>query len=135
MIKSSRPLAKIQQSAFSTSVSHLLRLRACDTQEMSKLYSFQVSTCLFLKYIKFSFENFGNSSEDKAGCRQTTFGFRIENFFLYFGHKHVETGPNCLHELATFFKNHMPLKTKLEISERDILKSGKSTTTIQKFLL
>ena len=29
--------------------------------------------------------------------------------FMYFGHKHVETEPNCLHELATFFKYHMPL--------------------------
>ena len=33
---------------------------------------------------------------------------------MYFGHKHVETGPNCLHELATFVKYHMPLNlTKL----------------------
>ena len=33
--------------------------------------------------------------------------FRKENF-MYVGHKHVETGPNCLHELATFLKYHMP---------------------------
>ena len=25
-------------------------------------------------------------------------------------HKHVETGTSCLHELATFFKYHMPFK-------------------------
>ena len=35
--------------------------------------------------------------------------FWKENF-MYFGHKHVETGPNCSHELATFFKYHMPLR-------------------------
>ena len=30
---------------------------------------------------------------------------------MYFGHKHVETGPNCSHELATFLKYHiMPLR-------------------------
>ena len=28
---------------------------------------------------------------------------------MYFGHKRVETGPNCSHELATFLKYHMPL--------------------------
>ena len=28
---------------------------------------------------------------------------------MYFGHKHVETGPNCSHELVTFPKYHMPL--------------------------
>ena len=28
---------------------------------------------------------------------------------MYFGHKHVETGPNCSNELATFLKYHMPL--------------------------
>ena len=30
---------------------------------------------------------------------------------MYFGHKHVETGSNCSHELATFFKYHMPLNS------------------------
>ena len=29
---------------------------------------------------------------------------------MYFGHKHVETGLNCSHELATFLKYHMPLR-------------------------
>ena len=29
---------------------------------------------------------------------------------MYFGHKHVETGPNCSDELATFLKYHMPLR-------------------------
>ena len=29
---------------------------------------------------------------------------------MYFGHKHLETGLSCLHELATFLKYHMPLK-------------------------
>ena len=28
---------------------------------------------------------------------------------MNFGHKHVETGPNCSHELDTFLKYHMPL--------------------------
>ena len=27
---------------------------------------------------------------------------------MYFKHKHVEIGPNSLHELATFLKYHMP---------------------------
>ena len=34
--------------------------------------------------------------------------FRKQHF-MYFGHKHVETGPNCSCELATFLKYHMPL--------------------------
>ena len=29
--------------------------------------------------------------------------------FIYFGNKHVETGPNCSHELATFLKYYMSL--------------------------
>ena len=28
---------------------------------------------------------------------------------MYFGHKYVETGRNCLHELSTILKYHMPL--------------------------
>ena len=28
---------------------------------------------------------------------------------MYFGHKHLETGPNCLHELAASLKYDMPL--------------------------
>ena len=28
---------------------------------------------------------------------------------MYFGFKHVETGPSCSHKLATFLKYHMPL--------------------------
>ena len=35
--------------------------------------------------------------------------FEKQNF-IYFGHKHVETGPNSSHELATFLKHHMPLR-------------------------
>ena len=31
---------------------------------------------------------------------------------MYFGHKHVETGPNYSYELAIFLKYHMPLKKK-----------------------
>ena len=27
---------------------------------------------------------------------------------MYFEHKHVETGPNCSHKLATFLKYHIP---------------------------
>ena len=30
--------------------------------------------------------------------------------FIYFGHKHVETGPNYSCELSTFIKYHMPLR-------------------------
>ena len=36
--------------------------------------------------------------------------------FIYFGHKHVETGPSFSHELATFLKYHMQVY-KLGISE------------------
>ena len=32
---------------------------------------------------------------------------------MYFGHKHVETGPNCSHEFAIFLKYHMPLRRNL----------------------
>ena len=35
--------------------------------------------------------------------------FRKQNF-MHFGHQHVETGPNCSHELASFLKYHMPLR-------------------------
>ena len=28
---------------------------------------------------------------------------------MYFGHKHVETGPNCSHELVTLLKYHILL--------------------------
>ena len=28
---------------------------------------------------------------------------------MYFSQKHVETGPNCSDEIATFLKHHMPL--------------------------
>ena len=28
---------------------------------------------------------------------------------MYFGHKHLETGPNCGHKIATFLKYYMPL--------------------------
>ena len=31
--------------------------------------------------------------------------------FMYFEYKRVETGLNCSHELATFFKYHMPLRS------------------------
>ena len=37
--------------------------------------------------------------------------------FMYFGHRHVETGPNCSHELATFPKYHMPLIHVLKIGQ------------------
>ena len=33
-------------------------------------------------------------------------------FFIFFGHKYVETRPNCSYELATFLKYHMPLNGK-----------------------
>ena len=29
---------------------------------------------------------------------------------MYFGHKNVETWPNCSHKLATYLKYHMPLR-------------------------
>ena len=41
-----------------------------------------MSTCLWLKYIKFSFLNLENGREDKNGRRWTTFGFNNKkNFF------------------------------------------------------
>ena len=30
--------------------------------------------------------------------------------FMYFGHKHVENGPNYSHKLVTFLKYHIPLR-------------------------
>ena len=41
---------------------------------------------------------------------------------MYFGHKHVEIGPNCSHELATFLKYHMPLNFAWEILMTRIFK-------------
>ena len=35
---------------------------------------------------------------------------------MYFGHKHVETGLNCLHKVGTFLKYHMPLRIKLKLN-------------------
>ena len=34
---------------------------------------------------------------------------------MYFGHKHVETGPNYSYGHATFFKYHMPLTSFFQI--------------------
>ena len=31
---------------------------------------------------------------------------------MYFGYKHAETEPYCLHKLSTFLKCHMPLIIK-----------------------
>ena len=36
---------------------------------------------------------------------------------MYFGQKHVETGPNCSDELVTFLKYHMPLSTPFSLVE------------------
>ena len=35
---------------------------------------------------------------------------------MYFGHKHVETGPNYSHELSTFLKYHMPVSLEFRSS-------------------
>ena len=39
---------------------------------------------------------------------------------MYFDHKHVETGPNCSHELSTFLKYHMPLRGHSLVRDRKI---------------
>ena len=39
---------------------------------------------------------------------------------MYFGHKHVETVPNCSHELATFLKYHMSLMAFFLILTKNI---------------
>ena len=31
---------------------------------------------------------------------------------MYFEHKHVETGPNCSHKIATILKYHIPLSAE-----------------------
>ena len=46
---------------------------------------------------------------------------------MYFGHKHVETGRNRLHELATFLKYHMPLMGKNTDEEKSGLISVMGT--------
>ena len=33
---------------------------------------------------------------------------------MYLGHKHVKTRPSCSHELATFLKYHMPLRSLIK---------------------
>ena len=35
--------------------------------------------------------------------------------FMYFGHKHVEIGGNCLYEIATFLMYQMPLIFKKKV--------------------
>ena len=100
------------------------------------------------KYIKFCFQNFGNSREDRNGSRSTTSSIENEKkfnlkkiywkiffiiktqislstsvfiystiseilktkFYVFFGHKYVETGASCSHKLATFLKYYMPLE-------------------------
>ena len=34
---------------------------------------------------------------------------RYQFYLIYFGHKHIETGPNCSNGIATFLKYHIPL--------------------------
>ena len=41
---------------------------------------------------------------------------------MYFWNKHVETGPNCSHELAVYLKCHMPLKNKKVIQSQKTTK-------------
>ena len=38
--------------------------------------------------------------------------------FMYFEHKHVETGPNYSYKLATFFKYHIPLNGFFKLNKR-----------------
>ena len=40
---------------------------------------------------------------------------------MYFGHKHVETGPNYSYKLATFLKHHTPLNFIIAYIKFDIL--------------
>ena len=64
------------------------------------------------KCIKFSYGNLGNSREYKNGRRflsSLSFSKFWEQNFMFFGSKHVETEPSCLHELTTFLKYYMPL--------------------------
>ena len=35
----------------------------------------------------------------------TTISPILKKNVIYLGHKHVKTGPNCLHELATYYYN------------------------------
>ena len=45
----------------------------------------------------------------------------LKHNFVYFGHKHVETGPNCSHELDTFLEYHMPLSCVKLVFERGLV--------------
>ena len=47
---------------------------------------------------------------------------------MYFGHKHVETGPNCSHELPTFLKYQMSLKSSITILSS--IKESKKTSKV-----
>ena len=35
---------------------------------------------------------------------------------MYFAQKHIETGPNCSHEIYNFLKYHMPLSVLIFIT-------------------
>ena len=43
---------------------------------------------------------------------------------MYFRHKHVETGSNCSHDLAIFFKHHMPLISVEKLKNVNVAKTG-----------
>ena len=47
---------------------------------------------------------------------------------MYFWQKHVENGPNCLHELATFLKYYMSLIFSYKVFNMLILVSGNCET-------
>ena len=49
--------------------------------------------------------------------------------FMNFGHKHVETGPNFLHELATFLKYQIPLTKCFKTIYNYTLKAWINKTT------
>ena len=65
---------------------------------------------ILAKYMRFSFIAKTKSSLSTSVFIFFTFLKLWKQRFMYFGHKHVETGPNYSYKLATFLNYHMPLK-------------------------
>ena len=62
-----------------------------------------------MKFIK-SMTYFGNEQILLILAFYMFFTFYIKFCFQSYGHKHIETGPDCSHELASFLKYYIPLK-------------------------
>ena len=62
---------------------------------------------------KILFLKFGKIVENlKTDVNRLHLVLKVKPNFMYFGHKHVETGPNCSHEPTILLKYQTPLSKK-----------------------